>query len=88
MNLEDRQAVQMLFANECFDKIINLAAQAGVRYSIQNHMLREQQCKRFPPFVGRVSSLSRQALGVRFFEQCVWTQWQGAFQRARQHRSS
>ena len=36
MNLEDRQAVQMLFANECFDKIINLAAQAGVRYSIQN----------------------------------------------------
>lgn len=36
MNLEDRQAVQMLFANECFDKMINLAAQAGVRYSIQN----------------------------------------------------
>lgn len=36
MNLEDRQAMQMLFANEHFDKVINLAAQAGVRYSIEN----------------------------------------------------
>ena len=36
MNLEDRQAIQMLFANENFDRVINLAAQAGVRYSIQN----------------------------------------------------
>jgi UDP-glucuronate 4-epimerase len=36
INLEDRQAVQMLFANESFDKVISLAAQAGVRYSIQN----------------------------------------------------
>ncbi|OKY94485.1 MAG: NAD-dependent epimerase [Bacteroidales bacterium 43_36] len=36
MNLEDKQAMQMLFANEKFDKVINLAAQAGVRYSIQN----------------------------------------------------
>lgn len=36
MNLEDRQAMQMLFANEGFDKVMNLAAQAGVRYSIEN----------------------------------------------------
>lgn len=36
MNLEDRQAMQMLFANEGFDKVMNLAAQAGVRYSIDN----------------------------------------------------
>ena len=36
MNLEDRQAMQMLFANEKFDKVMNLAAQAGVRYSIEN----------------------------------------------------
>ena len=28
--------MQMLFANEGFDKVINLAAQAGVRYSITN----------------------------------------------------
>ena len=36
MNLEDKQAMQMLFANEYFDKVVNLAAQAGVRYSIEN----------------------------------------------------
>ena len=36
MNLEDKQAMQMLFANERFDKVVNLAAQAGVRYSIEN----------------------------------------------------
>ena len=36
MNLEDANAMSMLFANENFDVVINLAAQAGVRYSIQN----------------------------------------------------
>ena len=36
MNLQDRQAVQMLFANEEFDAVVNLGAQAGVRYSIDN----------------------------------------------------
>ena len=36
LNLEDKQAMQMLFANERFDKVVNLAAQAGVRYSIEN----------------------------------------------------
>lgn len=36
MNLEDRQAMQMLFTNGSFDVVINLAAQAGVRYSITN----------------------------------------------------
>lgn len=36
MNLEDTQAMQMLFANERFDRVCHLAAQAGVRYSITN----------------------------------------------------
>lgn len=36
MNLEDTQAMQMLFANGGFDAVINLGAQAGVRYSITN----------------------------------------------------
>lgn len=36
MNLEDTKAMAMLFANEEFDVVINLAAQAGVRYSLQN----------------------------------------------------
>lgn len=36
MNLEDKHAMQMLFANGGFDAVINLGAQAGVRYSISN----------------------------------------------------
>lgn len=36
MNLEDSQAMAMLFANEGFDMVVNLGAQAGVRYSITN----------------------------------------------------
>lgn len=36
MNLEDKQAMQMLFANEGFDVVCHLGAQAGVRYSIEN----------------------------------------------------
>lgn len=36
MNLEDAQAMQMLFANGEFDRVVNLGAQAGVRYSITN----------------------------------------------------
>lgn len=34
--LEDRQAVEHVFANHIFDRVIHLAAQAGVRYSLEN----------------------------------------------------
>jgi UDP-glucuronate 4-epimerase len=36
MNLEDREAFPELFSNEGFDVVCHLAAQAGVRYSIEN----------------------------------------------------
>ncbi len=36
MNLEDREGIENLFENEKFDKVVHLAAQAGVRYSIEN----------------------------------------------------
>ncbi len=36
MNLEDQTELNTLFATEKFDKVCNLAAQAGVRYSIEN----------------------------------------------------
>ncbi|WP_286829971.1 MULTISPECIES: NAD-dependent epimerase [Kordiimonas] len=35
MNLEDREGMAKLFANEKFDGVINLAAQAGVRHSLE-----------------------------------------------------
>ena len=36
MNLEDREAMSALFIDHQFDGVVNLAAQAGVRYSIEN----------------------------------------------------
>jgi UDP-glucuronate 4-epimerase len=36
MGIEEKEAIDALFASERFDKVINLAAQAGVRYSITN----------------------------------------------------
>ena len=36
INLADRDAMEALFAEEKFDKVVHLAAQAGVRYSIEN----------------------------------------------------
>ncbi|MBF0193809.1 MAG: NAD-dependent epimerase [Magnetococcales bacterium] len=36
MDLEDRDGISELFNNEKFDKVVNLAAQAGVRYSLEN----------------------------------------------------
>jgi len=35
-SLEDREAMARLFSEERFDKVVNLAAQAGVRYSLEN----------------------------------------------------
>ena len=35
-NLEDRETLEKLFKEEKFDKVCNLAAQAGVRYSLTN----------------------------------------------------
>jgi len=36
MDLADRAGIEKLFAEEQFDRVVNLAAQAGVRYSLQN----------------------------------------------------
>ncbi len=36
MSIEDREGMETLFAKEKFEGVVNLAAQAGVRYSLQN----------------------------------------------------
>ena len=36
LNVEDRPGMEALFAGERFDRVIHLAAQAGVRYSLKN----------------------------------------------------
>lgn len=36
LDLADRAGMERLFAEGCFDKVVHLAAQAGVRYSLEN----------------------------------------------------
>ena len=36
LDLADREGIPKLFAQSSFDKVVNLAAQAGVRYSLKN----------------------------------------------------
>jgi len=36
LSLEDREGVEELFSREKFDRVVHLAAQAGVRYSLEN----------------------------------------------------
>jgi UDP-glucuronate 4-epimerase len=36
LDLTDREGMAQLFAQQCFDVVVNLAAQAGVRYSLTN----------------------------------------------------
>ena len=36
IDIENKETIQRLFATEHFDAVVNLAAQAGVRYSIEN----------------------------------------------------
>ncbi|AQT68339.1 dTDP-glucose 4,6-dehydratase [Anaerohalosphaera lusitana] len=36
LNLEDRTSLERLFSEQKFDRVCNLAAQAGVRYSLEN----------------------------------------------------
>ena len=38
MNIEDREGMATLFREQQFDGVVNLAAQAGVRYSLENPM--------------------------------------------------
>jgi len=38
LDLTEREGISALFTNEKFDRVIHLAAQAGVRYSIENPM--------------------------------------------------
>ena len=78
MDLADKESIDKLFAEEKFDKVVNLAAQAGVRYSITNPYAYMQS--------NMVGFLKASALCVVQF--CLWPEQQGPVQRRRQGRQS
>ena len=74
MDLADKESIDKLFAAEKFDKVVNLAAQAGVRYSITNPYAYMQS--------NIVGFLKASALCVVQF--CLWLEREGPVQRRRQ----
>ena len=45
LNLEDTENLNALFAEQQFDAVCNLAAQAGVRYSLTNPQIGRASCR-------------------------------------------
>ena len=70
MDLADKESIDKLFAEEKFDKVVNLAAQAGVRYSITNPYAYMQS--------NMVGFLKAPALCVVQF--CLWPERESALQ--------
>ena len=55
MHLEDEEGIADLFRAENFSHVINLAAQAGMPYSLKNpQALRQKQCYGLPQHPGRM----------------------------------
>ena len=72
LEMADRQAMENLFSRYRFDAVVNLAAQAGVRYSLINpHSYVDTNIVGFVEYIGRVSAWRRQAPGLRVFKLCV-----------------
>ncbi len=89
MDVADREGMAKLFAEERFDRVVHLAAQAGVRYSIENpHALHRQQHRRLHQHPGRLPPQRRAAPGLCVQLQRVRRQHADAVLRASQRRPS
>ena len=89
-NIADKELIDRLFAEYQFDIVVNLAAQAGVRYSIENPDVYIESniigfynileaCRHSIKVKGERRRVSRgAAFGICFFVERVWRQQEGA----------
>ena len=69
-----------LFATHQFDTVVNLGAQAGVRYSIENpNAYIDSNVVGFVNILEGCRSPRYQALDLRQFELRIWYEYQAAF---------
>lgn len=72
LDLADREGMAALFANEKFDRVIHLAARAGVRYSLENpHAYADANFGRSPERAGRLSPQQGSASPVCVIKFCL-----------------
>ncbi len=87
LDVADRAGMEQLFAAEKFDRVIHLAAQAGVRYSLQNpHAYVESNVVGFINILEGCRHNKVAAPGLRVQLQRLRRQHQDAVLRARQRR--
>ena len=72
MDLCDKPALDALFASRTFDTVINLAAQAGVRYSLEHPETYIDSNVGFSAYIGRLPPPSYSPSDFRFFVIGIW----------------
>jgi UDP-glucuronate 4-epimerase len=73
LDIKDRYQVEELFRKEKFTHVVNLAAQAGVQYSIQNpHSYIENNITGFINLIDAAKTHGCSTLCVCFKFQCLW----------------
>jgi len=77
-DIADRPALEAVFKTYRPSRVVNLAAQAGVRYSLENPRLYRGQHRGFHECPGGLSSLRGRAPGVRLQQFRVRRQYQHA----------
>ena len=80
LDLTDKDEIRNLFEQYGFDFVVNLAAQAGVRYSLINpHSLCGQQYYRVFEYIRGLQGLSSKTFGICFFKFCIWIKSEYSF---------
>ena len=73
LDLTDKENMMDLFKTYRFDYVMNLAAQAGVRYSLINpHSYVDSNITGFLKYFGRLQALSGKTFGLCFFKFSLW----------------
>ena len=82
LDLTDQPALNQLFSREKSTHVIHLAAQAGVRYSLENpHAYLDSNITGTLNILEKLPSSSRCASGVCFFQFSLWFKCQSTFSR-------
>ena len=84
MDVADNAGMAKLFADEKFDRVIHLAAQAGVRYRWSTPRLRGKQPVGFMRTSSKAAAMQGAASGLCLQLQRVWRQTPDAVLGARQ----
>ncbi len=75
MDISDKPGMAKLFSEQGFDSVVNLAAQAGVRYSLTNpYAYIDSNISGFTNILEGCRHQSGEAFSLCLFQFCIWGQ--------------